>query len=170
MHHGEEDKLRAFRNLSGVEFCSVNSLSILKLAPGGHIGRLCVWTKSAFDKLDTIFGTSTCPSERKLNSRMWSLPKVCITNTDIERLITSDEVQSVMNTHPKLPLCTLKRGNPLKQNALMGTLNPFLAQDQSVRDQKKLAWRKSLEVKLKKLEALKQKRVQSLWKEYNELE
>lgn len=47
---------KAFRNLPGVEVASVDSLNLLQLAPGGHLGRFCIWTKSAFDKLDTIFG------------------------------------------------------------------------------------------------------------------
>ena len=29
---------------------------MLQLAPGGHLGRFIVWTKSAFDQLDSIFG------------------------------------------------------------------------------------------------------------------
>ena len=32
---------------------------VLQLAPGGHVGRFIVWTKSAFEKLDSIFGTTT---------------------------------------------------------------------------------------------------------------
>lgn len=102
----------------------MHSLSILKLAPGGHLGRLCVWTKSAFDSLDKIFGTSTAPSERKFHARNWSLPKVCMTNTDIERILSSDEVYNVLDKNPKLPLCTVKRGNPLKCNKTMQSLNP----------------------------------------------
>ena len=27
-----------------------------QLAPGGHLGRFCIWTKSAVEKLDKIFG------------------------------------------------------------------------------------------------------------------
>jgi Ribosomal protein L4/L1 family len=47
---------KAFRNLPGVEAVSVDSLNLLQLAPGGHLGRFVVWTKSAFDKLDSIYG------------------------------------------------------------------------------------------------------------------
>jgi len=65
IHDGEEDKLKAFRNMSGVDFCNVHSLSILKLAPGGHIGRFCIWTEQAFDTLDKLFGTAKTSSERK---------------------------------------------------------------------------------------------------------
>ena len=30
--------------------------ALLQLAPGGHVGRFIIWTKSAFSQLDTIFG------------------------------------------------------------------------------------------------------------------
>ena len=32
------------------------SLVNLQLAPGGHMGRFIIWTKSAFNQLDEIFG------------------------------------------------------------------------------------------------------------------
>jgi large subunit ribosomal protein L4e len=150
VHNGETEELKALRNLAGLELCHVNSLSILKLAPGGHIGRFCVWTKKAFDSLDSIFGTATKSSDRKYLSRNWCLPKVCMTNTDVERILSSNEVHSVLNRNPKLALCTLKRGNPIKNNSVMSTLTPFLAEDASVRDKKRAEWRKSLDNKLKK--------------------
>ena len=28
----------------------------VQLAPGGHLGRFIIWTKSAFDRLDEVFG------------------------------------------------------------------------------------------------------------------
>lgn len=31
-------------------------LNLLQLAPGGHMGRFVIFTKSAFDSLDKIFG------------------------------------------------------------------------------------------------------------------
>lgn len=36
---------RAFRNLPGVETACVDRLNLLTLAPGGHMGRFCVWTQ-----------------------------------------------------------------------------------------------------------------------------
>merc|ERR1712147_41816 len=48
---------QAFRNLPGVETISVERLNLLKLAPGGHLGRFCVWSQSAFEKLDSLYGT-----------------------------------------------------------------------------------------------------------------
>nr|AFW90583.1 60S ribosomal protein L4/L1 [Solanum tuberosum] len=57
--------VKAFRNLPGVEICHVDRLNLLKLAPGGHLGRFIVWTKSAYEKLDEIYGTFDKPSQRR---------------------------------------------------------------------------------------------------------
>lgn len=43
--------VRASRNIPGTEIVNVNGLSIEKLAPGGHPGRLILWTQSAFKEL-----------------------------------------------------------------------------------------------------------------------
>ena len=58
---------KAFRNLPGVELLNVNKLNLLRLAPGGHMGRFCIWTKSAFEKLDRIYGTFNKLSKCKKN-------------------------------------------------------------------------------------------------------
>merc|ERR1712154_666287 len=56
---------RAFRNIPGVTLLSVDRLNLLKVAPGGHVGRFCIWTESAFKKLDGIYGTWRKPSTEK---------------------------------------------------------------------------------------------------------
>jgi len=49
IHSDDETEVRrAARNLPGVDSCSVNRLNILQLAPGGHLGRFLIFTKSAF--------------------------------------------------------------------------------------------------------------------------
>ena len=48
---------KAFRNIPGVDTIQVGNLNLLKLAPGGHVGRFCVWTEAAFKKLDGLYGT-----------------------------------------------------------------------------------------------------------------
>merc|ERR1712214_154959 len=55
----DEDQglVKAFRNTPGVETIQVSKLNLLKLAPGGHVGRFCIWTESAFKKLDSLYGT-----------------------------------------------------------------------------------------------------------------
>jgi len=47
--------IQAARNLPGVDISTVNNLNAELLAPGTHPGRLTIWTKSAFEKLDETF-------------------------------------------------------------------------------------------------------------------
>ncbi len=46
----------AARNLPGMEVASVENLNAELLAPGTHPGRLTVWTNSALEKVDKVFG------------------------------------------------------------------------------------------------------------------
>jgi len=169
VHDGETEQLRAFRNLPGVEFSHVHSLSILKLAPGGHLGRLCVWTKSAFEQLDKLFGTHTSLSTRLRNGRNWVLPRSCISNTDVESILTSDNVYNVLNHLPHVNVLKVHRGNPTKNTKLMNTLNPWLAHDETTRTKKKSEWNKSLESKKKTLNSLLNNRRSKLSNELKEL-
>nr|XP_027071999.1 60S ribosomal protein L4-like [Coffea arabica] len=47
--------VKAFRNIPGIDMAHVDHLNLLKLAPGDHVRRFIVWTKSAFEKLDEIY-------------------------------------------------------------------------------------------------------------------
>ena len=58
---------RAFRNLPGVELLKVDRMNLLLLAPGGHLGRFCIWSKGAFEKLDALYGTGYKKSSVKAN-------------------------------------------------------------------------------------------------------
>ena len=51
-----EGVVEAARNLPGVEVVTVNDLNVELLAPGTHPGRLTIWTSSAFEKLDQLYG------------------------------------------------------------------------------------------------------------------
>ena len=46
---------KAFRNLPGVELTLVDNLSLLDLAPGGHLGRFVIWTKGTCIYLYTLY-------------------------------------------------------------------------------------------------------------------
>ena len=49
-----------------IRLCNqVDRLNLLQLAPGGHMGRFCIWSQSAFEKLDRLYGTWRKPSELK---------------------------------------------------------------------------------------------------------
>ncbi|URE20652.1 Ribosomal protein L4/L1 family [Musa troglodytarum] len=114
--------VKSFRNIPGVDVANVERLNLLKLAPGGHIGRLIIWTKSAFQKLDTVFGTFDKPSEKK---KGYVLPRPKMVNADLSRIINSDEVQSVVRPIKKeVKRCTLKK-NPLKNLYTLLKLNPY---------------------------------------------
>merc|ERR1712080_790603 len=79
----DEGLTKAFRNIPGVSVIQVDNLNLLKLAPGGHVGRFCIWTESAFTKLDSIFGTWKKPSATKTG---WNLPMPKMANTDLSKL------------------------------------------------------------------------------------
>jgi len=88
-----------------------------------------------------------------------------LTDTDVDKIMNSNGVYEVLDKNPKLPLCTLKRGNPLKNKNVMKLLNPALAESDSEREKKRAALNKSLDGKKKKLEGLLNKRKTELLKE-----
>lgn len=114
--------VKAFRNIPGVEVAHVSRLNLLKLAPGGHLGRFIIWTKSAFEKLDEIYGTFDKASEKKNG---YVLPRAKMVNADIARIINSDEVQSVVKPIKKEVKRAPLKKNPLKNLNVMLKLNPY---------------------------------------------
>jgi large subunit ribosomal protein L4e len=48
--------VNAASNVPGVEVTTVTNLNTEMLAPGTHPGRLTVWTNSAIEKLNTLYG------------------------------------------------------------------------------------------------------------------
>jgi len=107
---------KAFRNLPGVETCSVHSLNLLQLAPGGHMGRFCIWSQSAMDALNTIYG-----AEGK------NIPQSSMVNADLARIINSDEVQSVLNPAKRNGGRHLRKKNPIKSVKALEMLDPYAA-------------------------------------------
>nr|CCQ18610.1 ribosomal protein RPL1/RPL2/RL4L4 [Sycon ciliatum] len=111
---------QAFRNLPGVELANVDHLNLLQLAPGGHLGRFIIWSKGAFEKLDTIYGTT----RRQSIKSNFRLPRPKMVNTDLARIINSDEVQrQLRRRRPNGHRAPLKK-NPLKNVQVMIRLNP----------------------------------------------
>ncbi|MCO5562265.1 hypothetical protein L7F22_015890 [Adiantum nelumboides] len=116
--------VKAFRNLPGVELVSVHRLNLLQLAPGGHVGRFCIWTESAFKQLDTVFGTHDKPSEEKKGFR---LPTAKIAQTDVTRIINSTEIQSAVRpvkSEARIKRPFTQKKNPLKNRGVLFRLNP----------------------------------------------
>jgi len=119
-----EDKgiTKAFRNLPGVDLAQVERLNLLQLAPGGHVGRFVVWTKSAFDRLNDIYGAVDRESKQKTG---YTLPQNIMNNSDLTRLINSDEIQSTLRpTNTKIIRARHKK-NPLKNLGVKVRLNPY---------------------------------------------
>jgi len=122
IYNNDAGIVRAFRNLPGVELCQVDRLNLLTLAPGGHLGRFCVFTAPAFARLDEIYGTNTAKSQTKSG---YSLPKHIVTNGDLERIINSDAVQSKLRPAIKQQKLHGRKKNPLKNLGVMVRLNPY---------------------------------------------
>jgi len=124
IYNKDEGIVRAFRNLPGVELSKVDSLNLLQLAPGGHIGRFCIWTKSAFARLAQLWGSTTRQSKQK---KGYTLPRPIMTNSDLARIINSDEVQSKLRPARSVRLLAKQKKNPLKNFGVMVKLNPYAA-------------------------------------------
>merc|ERR1719187_194855 len=116
---------KAFRNIPGVDTIKVDALNLLKLAPGGHVGRFCIWTESAFKKLDAIYGTWRKNSETKKD---WNLPMHKMTNSDLSKLLKSEEIRKVLRApNRKIVKAKKTKANPLKNIKAMLKLNPYAA-------------------------------------------
>jgi len=117
--------VRAMRNIPGVETACVTHLNLLKLAPGGSIGRFLIWTESAFKYLQAMYGTLKSGAPMK---KGFTLPKAAMENADIARIINSDEIQSVLRPKKTAPPTWAKKINPLKSMKAMALLNPHARQ------------------------------------------
>lgn len=78
--------VKAFRNIPGVDVQNVSRLSLYQLAPGATLGRLVVWSESAFKALDGIYDSK----------KGFTLPRSLLTNQDLEQVAYSDEVLAVL--------------------------------------------------------------------------
>lgn len=98
VHDGSD--LTAFKNIDGVEFMDINALNLLDLAPGGKLGRLVIWTESAFSKLDALFGTFETESLVKSG---YSLPLPMVSSDNLDAYFYSAEVQSLIKLPSLIP-------------------------------------------------------------------
>jgi len=122
VYNKDQGLSKAFRNIPGVETIDVHKLNLLKLAPGGHVGRFCIWTESAFKELDSIYGTWRKESEQKSG---YNLPMPSMSNTDLSRLLKSEEIQKVIRAPSKRNIKRQPKLNPLTNSRAMNKLNPY---------------------------------------------
>eukprot|EP00741_Cyanophora_paradoxa_P024457 tig00022075_g23614.t1 len=114
--------VKAFRNIPGVELCKVDRLNLLQLAPGGHLGRLIIWSQGAFERLDALYGTFRKAASLKNGYR---LPRPMMSNPDLARIINSDEIQSVVRPSIKQKKYHARKKNGLRNLGVMLKLNPY---------------------------------------------
>jgi len=115
---------KAFRNIPGIETLNVEKLNLLRLAPGGHVGRFVIWTESAFRKLDDLYGTWKQESKLK---KHYNLPQPKMANTDLSRLLKSEEIQKAIRPRRTIVNRRKIKRNPLKNPVVMRKLNPYAA-------------------------------------------
>merc|ERR1719347_1314816 len=115
---------KAFRNIPGVDTMQVDNLNLLKLAPGGHVGRFCIWTESAFKKLDGLYGTWKNASTSKAG---WNLPQSKMASTDLSSLLKSEAIRAVLRAPNRKVRRAVVKTNPLKNIRTMLQLNPYAA-------------------------------------------
>jgi len=120
----DEGISRAFRNIPGITLISVDRLNLLKLCPGGHLGRFIIWTESAMRRIDGLYGTWSKKATEKSN---YNLPMPKMTCTDIGRIMQSDEVKAALRAPKQGSKRTTQKKNPLKNLRVMMKLNPAAA-------------------------------------------
>jgi large subunit ribosomal protein L4e len=115
---------KAFRNIPGVDLINIRKLNLLHLAPGGHVGRFIIWTQSAFQKLDDLYGTWDKKATLKSG---YNLPFPKMSNTDLTRILKSDELKKYLPAQRTGSLRRTRKLNPLRHVRTMLRLNPYIA-------------------------------------------
>jgi len=158
---------RAFRNIPGVETMNVNKLNLLKIAPGGHVGRFIIWTESAFKHLNDLFGTWT---EGATLKKGYNLPKPIMSNTDLSRLLKSQEIRKVLAPPKKTVHRSVRRLNPLSNTRQLIKLNPFAAvtKRRALLDRLKRRYELALENAAKNKKELPKNHPALVWKKAQE--
>ncbi|BAM40301.1 60S ribosomal protein L4/L1 [Theileria orientalis strain Shintoku] len=126
---------RAFRNIPGVEVASVERLNLLKLAPAGNLGRLVIWSKSAFESLDSVLRVESSRSTKGSTG---------LTNPDVTSLVNSTVVQSSLRPR-KLPPRRVTVKKPHSRRLLRLLHNSVRAKktvDKSARKERRAASKK----------------------------
>merc|ERR1712110_911911 len=109
----------AYRNIPGVSLLPVDHLNLLRLAPGGHVGRFTIWTAGAFKALDRVYSSE--------NKKGFSMPRSILTNADLQRILQADEIKAVLKPRRSATKRSTVKKNPLKNIKTMLKLNPYAA-------------------------------------------
>merc|ERR1712183_1154831 len=137
-----------FRNVPGVDTICVDKLNLLRLAPGGRVGRFCIWSEGAFKMLDGLYGTYHEKSEFKKD---YNLPKPIMTSADFMQVIKDENIRR----HLKAPqfhrqFSNIKL-NPLKNEKQLFKLNPYAAVEKDLARARQVEGIKNKQLKIKRL-------------------
>jgi len=150
IHNSEENEcIKAARNIPGLESLNVHAMNLLKIAPGGQLGRCIIWTQSAFKELNHVF---------KNEKEGYLFQENVISNPDISKIINSNEIQTTLKPKEKLVRTHFnQKKNPLENKKMMKFLNPY--------HEIRIKAEKQLEELRKEQRASKKKELRKLQKE-----
>ena len=112
---------RALRNIPGVDVTNVSRLNLLQLAPGGVVGRLCVFTESALRDLYPQFGSLKSSAVKR---KGYLMQRGLLTNQISKSVLHSDVVQKLFRSKQEL-LKTRMEQELLRKQFPRQKRNPF---------------------------------------------
>ncbi|KAK1403432.1 60S ribosomal protein L4 [Heracleum sosnowskyi] len=121
--------VKAFRNIPGIEIANVERLNLLKLAPGGHLGRFVIWTKSAFEKLDSIYGSFDKPSEKKRGPIKKEVKRATLKKNPLKNLNTMLRLNPYAKTARRMSLLAEAQRVKSKKEKLGQKRNPLTKEE-----------------------------------------
>jgi len=119
VYQNDDGIVQAMRNIPGVTLLPVDQLNLLKLAPGGHVGRFTIYTANAFKALDTVYSSA--------NKKGFSMPRPILANADLQRILQADEIKAALKPRRSATKRSTVKKNPLKNIKTMLKLNPYAA-------------------------------------------
>merc|ERR1712198_300865 len=122
VYKNDDGCVKAFRNIPGVDLMCVDSLNLLQLAPGGHVGRLCVWSKAAFESLNGRYSGK-------------DLPKTLMQGS-FASIVNSDEIQAVLNDKKTVGKVMRKRNLLKNKKSRFETFRGFSLEEVASRKRK----------------------------------
>merc|ERR550537_1191568 len=109
--------LKGARNLQGCEVQNAARLNLLDIAPGGIMGRFIIWTEGAFNHLKTMY-------EGENAKKRYHLRTDVLTNADVQAIINSEAVQSVLRPKITVPKYSRRKANPIANVEYRKFLDP----------------------------------------------
>merc|ERR1719499_1764494 len=123
VYKNDDGLVKAFRNIPGVDLMCIDQPNLLMLAPGGVVGRLCVWSKGAFEAVNGKYSGK-------------NLPQQLMKNASLNALISSDQIQAVLNEKKTVKKVMRKRNLLSNKKARFETFRGFSLEESAARKRK----------------------------------